>query len=61
MMLIEQVNRFECENKHVFYVPLDLPKAVSEFSETLKKMKCPLCNCGRKEMRLSAKLFKIHS
>lgn len=53
-----KIHRFECTNKHIFFIPLNLPQELMILSEAMQKMKCPLCDC--KEINISANEFVVH-
>lgn len=41
--LSEQVHKFNCENDHVFYVPLQLPQPIEKVGKVFKRIRCPYC------------------
>lgn len=44
-----KIHRFECKNKHIFFIPLNLPQDV--------KIKCPLCSS--KDIKMSTNEFVV--
>jgi hypothetical protein len=49
-----KVHKFECKKGHIFFLPLNLPQDMSVFAQTLQNVKCPLCDCGSKDINLHA-------
>lgn len=42
-----KVHKFSCENKHEFYLPLNLPQEINTLVDMLNDLSCPLCKSSK--------------
>lgn len=42
-----KVHKFSCENKHEFYLPLNLPEEINTLVDMLNDLSCPLCKSSK--------------
>lgn len=55
-----KVHRFECENEHLFFIPLNLPKDIALIIDISQNMKCPICGVGSDKISISAKGLQLN-
>lgn len=53
------VNRFECANEHIFFIPLYLPQSTKVFVEFIQQLKCPTCGIDASEIKMSGQEYTI--